>query len=62
MNFNLIWQPFVNIQLKIDGAETFILGKAIPVIENGALIEKQNNVFTETLNNKQSANLPKYLQ
>lgn len=28
------------IQLKIDGAETFISGKAVPVIENGDIIEK----------------------
>lgn len=28
------------IQLKMDGAETFISGKAIPVIENGNIIEK----------------------
>jgi uncharacterized membrane protein YcaP (DUF421 family) len=125
------------IQLKMDGAETFISGKAIPVIENGDIIENnlrklrlpvdkleerlrqfgitkisdvqyatlesngqlgytlinekqpatkediqnliellkngqlinpssqtsnQNNIFTETLNNKNSTDVPKYLQ
>jgi uncharacterized membrane protein YcaP (DUF421 family) len=125
------------IQLKIDGAETFISGKAVPVIENGVIIEKnlrrlrlpvdkleerlrqlgitkigdvqyatlesngqlgytlkkekqpatkediqnlielikngqlinsnnqtsnQNNIFNETLNNKNSTDIPKYLQ
>jgi uncharacterized membrane protein YcaP (DUF421 family) len=125
------------IQLKIDGVETFISGKAIPVIENGDIIEKnlrrlrlpvdkleerlrqlgitkisdvqyatlesngqlgytlknekqpatkediqnliellkngqlinpnsqtsnQNNIFSETLNNKNSTDIPKYLQ
>ena len=35
---SLIFTEF--IQLKFDGAETFISGKAVPVIENGILIEK----------------------